>query len=377
MARAGRPTRLDPLWWPSGRFTRAEWHHVLKRMILGFQEHRGVDAAAALTYLSFLAMFPITLSVVSALALLIRKPDADEVILAVVSAVAPPAGVQALRAPLRALGSIPLPGIALAVGIAFTVWAVSAYAASFGRALNSFYRVEEGRPIWKVRLTMLILAVPLSAGGAAATAIVLSTPRIGKAVAQQTSVPDFWTLAWQVGKWPVLLGLLILMLSALYRWTPNVRRRTRSLIGWGACLSILGWAVLSTAFAIYVTNVGKPRVYGWLTGALVITLWLFLSNLVLVLGASLDTEVARMRQLRAGIAAEQTVVASVRDAQRSTSLARRLAVAEAESRALRLRAAEREAARLARQRGRTGPALPDPAAPEPAAARPSSDGAAR
>jgi membrane protein len=327
MAGAERPSGLDPLWWPAGRFTRSEWRHVLVRTLLGFQEHRGVDAAAALTYLSFLAMFPITLSAVSALTLLIRKENADGLILAVVSAVAPPEGVAALHGPLQALSTIPLPGLALAIGVVLTVWTVSAYAASFGRALNAFYRVEEGRPLWKVRGTMMLLAVPLTGGGAVAAAIVLSTPRIGKAVARQTSVPDAWTVAWQIGKWPLLLGVLILMLSALYRWTPNVRRRTRSLIGWGAFLCILGWAVLSTAFALSVTNLGRFRVYGWLTGALVITLWLFLSNLVLVLGASLDTEVARMRQLRAGIAAEQAVVASVRDAQRTHSLARRLAIA--------------------------------------------------
>jgi membrane protein len=286
---------------------------------------------------------------------LIRRRDADDVILAVVAAVAPPAGVEALRGPLQALSTIPLPGLALAIGVALTLWAVSAYAACFGRALNAFYSVEEGRPLWKVRATMLLLAVPLTAGGAVVATIVLTTPRIGTAVARETSVPDVWTLLWQVGKWPFLLLVLVLMLNALYRWTPNVRRRTRHPVGWGAWLSILGWAVLSSGFGLYVAGLDRYRVYGWLTGALVITLWLFLSNLVLVLGASLDTEVVRMQQLRAGIPAEQTLAAAVRDRQRSSSLAKRVALAEAESRALRLSAAARPAApdgvRGARYRG--------------------------
>src|SRR5947209_8340408 len=91
-----------------GLLTGAEWRHVLKRTWLGFLRHRGVDAAAALTYLSFLALFPIALSAVSALALVIRRGEADDVILAVMSAVAPPSGIAALREPLAALATIPL-----------------------------------------------------------------------------------------------------------------------------------------------------------------------------------------------------------------------------------------------------------------------------
>jgi membrane protein len=323
-----------------GLLTTAEWRHVLRRTWLGFVKHRGVDAAAALTYLSFLALFPIALSVVSALALISRRPDADDTILAVMAAVAPPSGVAALRDPLRALATIPLPGLALGVGLLLTIWTVSAYAASFGRAMNALYGVEEGRAVVKVRATMLLIAVPLTAGGALVAAIVLTTPRLGRAVAATASFGDLLGSGWQVVKWPLLLVVLVLMLGALYRWTPNVRRQ-RGPISWGPAIAILGWALTSGAFALYVTRLGRFSVYGWLTGALVITLYLFLSNLVLVLGASLDIEVVRMHQIRAGMPAEQHVLVVVRDAHRSSSLAERMARAEAESRDLRLAAAAR------------------------------------
>jgi membrane protein len=343
-----------------GLLTPAEWRHVFRRTWLGFLRHRGVDAGAALTYLSFLALFPIALSAVSALALVTRRGEADETILAVMSAVAPPSGVEALREPLRALATIPLPGLALTVGVLLTLWAVSAYAASFGRALNALYGVEEGRPMWKVRATMLLLAAPLTAGGAVVAAIVLTTPRLGRAVAATASVDDGWSVGWQVLKWPLLLVVLVLMLGALYRWTPNVRRQ-RGPISWGPALAIAGWAGTSTAFALYVTRLGRFSVYGWLTGALVITLYLFLSNLVLVLGASLDIEVVRMHQIRAGTAAEHRLAVVVRDAKRSTSLAERMARAEAESRALRV------AAETRRARRRTSPRRLPPSATSAAA----------
>ena len=323
-----------------GLLTAVEWRHVLRRTWLGFVKHRGVDAAAALTYLSFLALFPIALSAVSALALITRRPEADETVLAVMAAVAPPSGVAALRDPLRALATIPLPGLALTIGLLLTVWTVSAYAASFGRALNALYGVEEGRAVVKVRATMLLLAVPLTAGGALVAAIVLTTPRLGRAVEASASLGDVLGTGWQILKWPLLLAVLVLMLGALYRWTPNVRRH-RGPISWGPAIAILGWAITSGAFAIYVTRLGRFSVYGWMTGALVITLYLFLSNLLLVLGASLDIEVVRMHQIRAGVPAEQHLAVVVRDAHRSTSLAERVARAEAESRDLRIAAEAR------------------------------------
>jgi membrane protein len=329
----------------------SDWRFVLFRALLGFDRQRGADSAAALTYLSFLGLFPITLSAVSALALVTGRPGAVRVILAVVSAVAPPEGVEALSGPLSQLSSIPLPGLALAIGIVLTLWTISAYAACFGRVLNGFYEVAEGRSFWRARANGLLLSVPLAAGGAVVATIVLTTPRIGKAVARAAQVDAPLNIAWQIGKWPLLLVVLALMLGALYRWTPNVRRRTASPISYGAFIAIAGWALFSAAFTVWVTGVGRYRVYGWLTGALVITLWLYLSNLVLVFGASIDTEVVRLRQLRQGIEAEVLIKVPLRDETRNLRIAQRVAAAEAAGREIRLGEdyPRRERIRLARE----------------------------
>jgi membrane protein len=347
--------------------TSSDWRFVLFRAKLGFDRHHGLDQAAALTYLSFLALFPLTLTAVSALAIAVGRPNADAVILAVVSAVAPPEGVEALRGPLSQLSTIPLPGVALGVGIALGLWSISAYAACFGRTVNNFYEVEEGRTFWRMRLVMLLLSVPLAAGGAVVGAIILSTPRIGRAVARQAAnrpeVADPLNLLWQFGKWPLLLLILALMLGGLYRWTPNVRRRNISPISWGAFVAIAGWTLFTAGFAVYVTGLAGYHVYGWLTGALVITLYLFLSNLVLVFGASIDTEVARLRQLREGIEAEVVIKSDVRSMVRTRRLALRTAEAEAAGRDVRrgwdrMRREERDAAYLAEVRARLGPLGP-------------------
>ncbi len=141
------------------------------------------------------------------------------------------------------------------------------------------------------------------------------------------------------------------MLGALYRWTPNLRRRTASPISYGAFIAIGGWALFSAGFAFYVAGIGRYRVYGWLTGALVITLWLYLSNLVLVFGASIDTEVVRLRQLRQGIEAEVLIKVPLRDQTRNLRIAQRVAAAEAAGRQIRLGQdySRREQIRLARE----------------------------
>ena len=94
--------------------------------------------------------------------------------------------------------------------------------------------------------------------------------------------------------------------------------------------------VATAAFAFYVTTIGVyDRVYGWLGGGLVLLLWLYLTNLVLVLGAEVDAEVVRIRQLHAGIAAEEVVQLPMRDTTRNLMLATQRAADQAEGRRIR------------------------------------------
>ena len=114
----------------------------------------------------------------SALALVTGSGRAIDTLLGTVALVARPATVDALRAPLLQLTTIPAPGLGLAIGLVLTVWAVSAYAECFGRTLNAFYDVQEGRPGWRSRAAMVVLSVPLTAGLFLCVALVLATPQL-------------------------------------------------------------------------------------------------------------------------------------------------------------------------------------------------------
>lgn len=307
--------------------------------MLAFSQRRGVDAAAALTTYASLALLPIALTLVSALALVTGSGRAIDALLDTIGLVARPATVAALRDPLTQLTTIPAPGAALAIGLVLTVWAVSGYAMGFGRILNAFADVPEGRPEWRFRLAMIVLAVPLIAGLLVCAGLLLATPQIVGPLAQRAGVDGPWPVLLQAVKWPVMAVVLALMLGALLRWSPNTERRLLGTTGWSALVAVGGCFAATAGFGVYLSTLGHyDAVYGWLGSALVVLVWLYLVDVVLVYGAALDVELVRMGQLRAGIPAERAIRVPMRDTSRVAASARATARMEAAGAAIRERA---------------------------------------
>lgn len=315
---------------------RSAWAYAARRVFHGFVRHRGIDSAAALTYFSSLAIFPAALSVVAAFSLGNGRRNAATVILDIVDEVAQKSTVDALRGPLTELFTVTNPGVALGVGLLLSLWSLSSYATAFGRAVNSVYELEEGRQLWKFRGTMLALSVFLLAMFAAILTLLLTTPRIAAAIAASLGVGEPWLAVWSIGRWPVLLILVALLIAVLYYFTPNVRHDRMRWVSFGALFVIVVWGAATTLFALYVVTVGTyDKIYGWLGGAIALLIWLYITNLVLVLGAEVDAEVVRVRQLAVGIQAETIVQLPMRDTARNLMLARQRAKDEADGRAMR------------------------------------------
>ena len=318
---------------PTARaLTRSDVAFAARRAWHGFVRHRGIDSAAALTFFSSLALFPMALSVVSAYSIGSGKRDAAANLLSIVGEVLQPETVDILREPLTQLFTVSNPGIALAIGLAFSLWSLSSYATGFGRAVNTVYEVQEGRQIWKFRGLMLLLAVFLLALFAAIAVLLFTTERVAKAV----GIPEPWLEVWVDGRFPAVAVLFTLLIAVLYYVTPNVRHDRMRWVSFGALFAIVAWGLATAAFTFYVATVGTyDRIYGWLGGGLALLLWLYITNLVLVLGAEVDAELVRIRQLRAGIRAEEVVQLPLRDTHRNLMLARQLAQDETEGRAIR------------------------------------------
>jgi membrane protein len=302
---------------------RAAWRSAALRAWHGFLRHRGIDSAAALTFFALLASFPVALTIVSAFAIGNGKRDAATVILDIIDEVVQADTVETLKAPITELFTVTNPGIALALGIVLSLWTVSGYATAFGRAVNSAYEVQEGRQIWRFRGTMLLLAVFLLVIMSIIVVLLLTTQRVATAIGESIGIGEPWITLWSVLRWPVALLLVALVTAVLYYFTPNVHHERFRWVSFGAAFAIVVGCLGTAGFALYVSTVAQyDKVYGWLGGAIVLMLWLYVVNLVLVLGAEVDAEVVRLRQLTAGIDASEVIQVPMRDTTRNLMLAR-------------------------------------------------------
>jgi membrane protein len=328
---------------PTSRGLSSEaWSLAGRRAYHGFLRHRGLDSAATLAFFSALVLFPASLSVVSVFALLDTRTRAVSDILTIIGSFTPKDTVEAIRGPLSQLVTLPNPGIALAVGLVLSLWALSGYLTATGRAINVAYEVQEGRQWFALRATMVLIAAVLLITAGIMIVLLIGTPTVALAVAKYLGIGAGWVVLWNIAKWPVLAALAIFIVAIIYYYSPNVRHLRIRWVSWGALLAIIAWVLATIGFGIYVLNVSHyNKYYGWLGGAVILLLWLYLSNYVLVFGAEVDAEIVRVRQLEAGIVSEDVIQVPLRSTHRNLIIARHLSDDVARGRLLRERADER------------------------------------
>ena len=180
--------------------------------------------------------------------------------------------------------------------------------------MNRIYEVEEGRPFWRMRPMQLIVTVISVTLCAVALVILVVSGPVAEAIGKAIGVGDDLVAVWDYAKWPVLALVVMLVVALLYYATPNVKLTRFRLISVGAFVAIVIWLVASVGFAFYVANFSSYNAtYGSLAGAIVVLLWLWITNIALLFGAELDAELERGRELQIGIAAEETLQLPVRD----------------------------------------------------------------
>jgi membrane protein len=280
------------------------WIGVLKRTGKEFSDDNLTDWAAALTYYGVLSIFPALIVLVSILGLI--GESATQPLIDNLGTVAPGPAKDIFTSAIENLqGSQGAAGVFFVIGILAAIWSASGYIAAFMRASNSIYDIEEGRPIWKtlpVRVGLTVLLMVLTATSAVAVTV---SGGLAEQIGNLLGLGDTAVTVWNIAKWPVLLLLVSFMFAVLYWAAPNVKQPGFRWISPGSVLAVIGWVVASAAFAFYVANFGSyNETYGALAGPIVFLVWLWISNIMILLGAEFNAELERGRAIEGGMRPE-------------------------------------------------------------------------
>ncbi|WP_370464116.1 YihY/virulence factor BrkB family protein [Micromonospora sp. AP08] len=290
------------------------WVATLKRTVREFQDDSLTDWAAALTYYGVLSIFPGMLVLVSVLGLLGDK--ATEGVKDTVDQAVPEESVQKIieSAIDQAGASGGLASLAAIIGLLAAFWSASGYIGAFMRASNSIYDVPEGRPIWKTLPIRLGVTAVIGVMLLISAVIVVFTGGLAEQAGNAIGLGSTAVTVWNIAKWPVLLVLVSLMFAILYWASPNARHGGFRWVSPGGILAVVIWLVISGLFALYVGNFASyNKTYGALAGVIVFLVWLWLSNIAILLGAEFDAELERSRAIAAGHPADEEPYVELRD----------------------------------------------------------------
>jgi membrane protein len=287
---ADSPTELRAGTWPT----------TLKRTITQFVEDNLLQWAAALAFFTVLALFPAMLTLVALLGLI--GGPAIEPLIENVSRLAPGAARDIILDGLSAVRDSERAGVALVVGLAAALWTASAYVGAFIPAANVVWDVGEARPIWKKLALRIALTIGLLLLIAVAAITVVVTGPIAEQVGSIIGVGHVAVGVWQIAKWPFLALVVMTLLAILYWASPNVRHPGWRWVTPGSVLALALWIVASVGLTLYVATFSAyNETYGSIAAVIVFLVWLWLTNIAILLGAELDAELERTRAIESGM----------------------------------------------------------------------------
>jgi membrane protein len=279
------------------------WWGTLTRSYKQMKANGLTDWAASLTYYSLLALFPALIVLVALVGVFGEYPRTTNALLDIVDRLGPKSTVDTLRDPIegvvRSKGGA---GALLGVGLLGALWSSSAYVGAFMRATNTIYGVQEGRRFWKLRPLQVAVTLGVVLVAALVAISIVVTGGVAEAVGDQIGLGSAAVTAWDFAKWPVLALIVITGISLLYYASPNVRVRDFRWLSPGALLAVFVWIVASLGFGFYVTNFGSfNETYGTLGAVVIFLVWLWISNLAILLGAQFNAELERSREIEHGV----------------------------------------------------------------------------
>jgi membrane protein len=268
---------------------RMTWWELLKRTVKETQADNGLGLAAQLAYYFFLALFPALLFLIS-LASFMPAGDLVGRIVPLLQGVAPQQVIDIIREQLRQIGDSGQTGL-LTFGVAAALWSSSAAMVAVLDALNRAYGIDDARSWWRQRLTAILLTVGVSVFILVSATLVLAGPQLAEYLGRQVGYGSAFEWTWKVAQWPFVFILVATGIGLIYYFAPDAEQDFVWITP-GSLLATVLWLVGSLGFRLYVVNFGSyNESYGAVGGVMVLMLWLYLSGLVIIVGAEMNAEI--------------------------------------------------------------------------------------
>src|SRR5918997_206839 len=282
---------------------------ITKRTAISFYDDQMTQHAAALTYYALMSLFPAALLALSLLGLFGQYPATYDAIIGYLRDVVPPPALvppdSALRNALRSQGTA---ATALVISVAVALYGTTGALEASRRALNVVFEVDGGRSFLRrkaidVASTFVLMALVL-----ASLLLAFVGGRFAEDLLGFIGLGPTAARAWNLARWPGAVATAMLVFAFVYYVTPDVQQRSFRWLTPGAAVGVLLWLLASFGLSAYVSKViDVGAVYGTFAGAILLVAWLWLTNVALLLGAELNAEIERERDLREGVPHGETL----------------------------------------------------------------------
>lgn len=264
------------------------WKDILLRVYDNIGEHRVLALAAGMTYYSLLAIFP-ALAALVAIYGLFSDPGSIAKHLDQVSGFLPGGAIDVARDQLTRVASKgnQTLGATFVIGLAVSLWSANAAMKSLFDTLNIVYGEKEKRGFVKLNIVSLSFTVAGIAFVLAALGAVVVLPVFLNFVGLSNAAD----LLVRIARWPAMFIVVGVGLALIYRFGPSREAPRWRWITWGSAVATVLWLGASALFSWYAANFGKfNETYGSLGAAIGFMTWLWISAIVILLGAELDAE---------------------------------------------------------------------------------------
>jgi membrane protein len=262
---------------------------LARRVVREIQQDDCLGRAAQLAYYFLFALFPFFL-VLTILLGYLPLPNLLDRLMNMLGQMLPGEALQLVQYNLHELVSGERGGL-LSFGLLAALWTSSSALTAIMDSLNRAYDVEEGRPFWKVRGLAMLLTVGLSAFIIVSIVLLTFGPQIGGWIADQMGLGRVFQMAWNVLRWPVIVGLLIVAMALVYYLAPDVEQQWQWITP-GSIVAVLGWLLASLGFSYYVNQFGSYNAtYGSIGAVIVLLTWMYVSGFFVLVGGEINAEI--------------------------------------------------------------------------------------